>query len=78
MLLQENRSEETEKQIETAFVKMAACFPDATKAKESFHKLNQIKDNNIFNYLELLLDQSTIVEAEATRVRSLPFFLFFL
>ncbi|XP_022976675.1 sister chromatid cohesion protein PDS5 homolog A-like isoform X2 [Cucurbita maxima] len=67
----ENRSEETEKQIETAFVKMAACFPDATKAKESFHKLNQIKDNNIFNYLELLLDQSTIVEAEATREKLL-------
>ncbi|KAE8649626.1 sister chromatid cohesion protein PDS5 homolog A isoform X1 [Cucumis sativus] len=63
----ENRSEEIEKQIETAFVKMAACFPDPTKAKESFHKLNQIKDNNIFNSLELLLDQLTIGEAEATR-----------
>ncbi|XP_038899210.1 sister chromatid cohesion protein PDS5 homolog A isoform X2 [Benincasa hispida] len=63
----ENRSEEIEKQIETAFIKMAACFPDPMKAKESFHKLNQIKDNNIFNSLELLLDQLTIVEAEATR-----------
>ncbi|TYK31652.1 sister chromatid cohesion protein PDS5-like protein A isoform X1 [Cucumis melo var. makuwa] len=63
----ENRSEEIEKQTETALVKMAACFPDPTKAKESFYKLNQIKDNNIFNCLELLLDQLTFSEAEATR-----------
>lgn len=63
----ENQSEEMEKQIETAFVRMAACFPEPTKAKESFYKLNQIKDNTIFNSLELLLDQLTIVEAQATR-----------
>lgn len=52
---------------------MAACFPDPTKAEESFHKLNQIKDNNVFNLLELLMDKLTIVEAQATRVRSLSF-----
>ena len=71
MLLQENQSEEVEKRIETAFLKMAACFPDPTKAKESFHKLNQIKADNIFIPLELLLDELTSVEAEATRVRSI-------
>lgn len=76
MLQQENQSEEMEKQIETAFVRMAACFPEPTKAKESFYKLNQIKDNTIFNSLELLLDQLTIVEAQATRVSSLPFVYF--
>ncbi|XP_023523391.1 sister chromatid cohesion protein PDS5 homolog A-like isoform X2 [Cucurbita pepo subsp. pepo] len=63
----ENQSEEVEKRIETAFLKMAACFPDPTKAKESFHKLNQIKADNIFIPLELLLDELTSVEAEATR-----------
>ncbi|XP_022131924.1 sister chromatid cohesion protein PDS5 homolog A isoform X2 [Momordica charantia] len=63
----ENRSEEIEKKIVTAFINMAACFPDPTKAEESFHKLNQIKDNNVFNLLELLMDKLTIVEAQATR-----------
>ncbi|KAG6608062.1 Sister chromatid cohesion protein PDS5-like A-B, partial [Cucurbita argyrosperma subsp. sororia] len=63
----ENQSEEVEKRIETAFLKMAASFPDPTKAKESFHKLNQIKADNIFIPLELLLDELTSVEAEATR-----------
>ncbi|XP_050886005.1 sister chromatid cohesion protein PDS5 homolog B isoform X2 [Lathyrus oleraceus] len=57
--LKEICAEETEKQIECVFTKMAASFSDSQKAEECLHKLNQIKDNNLFKSLEKLLEEPT-------------------
>ncbi|KAH7567871.1 hypothetical protein JRO89_XS07G0171100 [Xanthoceras sorbifolium] len=56
----ENRPEEMQKRLESSFVKMSALFPDPSKAEECFQRLNKMKDNNIFNVLEELLDELTI------------------
>ena len=42
--VQETSSEEMQKRIKTSFMKMAALFPDPSKAEDSFHKLNQMKE----------------------------------
>ncbi|KAK9993628.1 hypothetical protein SO802_023331 [Lithocarpus litseifolius] len=63
----ETSSEEIQKRIKTSFMKMAALFPDPSKAEDSFHKLNQMKDNNVFNSLALLLDELKIVDAQTIR-----------
>ncbi|EEF48385.1 androgen induced inhibitor of proliferation (as3) / pds5, putative [Ricinus communis] len=63
----ESGSEEMQKRIKNSFMKMSASFPDPSKAEECFHKLNQMKDNNIFNSLELLLVERTIINAQTTR-----------
>ncbi|XP_058724136.1 sister chromatid cohesion protein PDS5 homolog B isoform X3 [Vicia villosa] len=57
--LKEICAEETEKKIESVFTKMAAYFSDSHKAEECLHKLNQIKDNNLFKSLEKLLEEPT-------------------
>ncbi|KAK4572844.1 hypothetical protein RGQ29_031022 [Quercus rubra] len=63
----ETSSEEMQKRIKTSFMKMAALFPDPSKAEDSFHKLNQMKDNNVFNSLALLLDELKIADAQTIR-----------
>ncbi|XP_012567744.1 sister chromatid cohesion protein PDS5 homolog B isoform X3 [Cicer arietinum] len=57
--LKELCAEETQKKIESVFTKMAASFSDSHKAEECLHKLNQIKDNNMFKSLEKLLEEPT-------------------
>lgn len=57
-------------------MKMAASFMDPSKAEECFHKLNHMKDNNIFNTLALLLDELKYTDAQATRVRYLLIYFF--
>lgn len=54
---QEISPEETQKKIESTFIKMAAFFPDSHKAEECLFKLNQIKDNSMFKLLEELLEE---------------------
>ncbi|KAK8466806.1 hypothetical protein PHAVU_008G163350 [Phaseolus vulgaris] len=49
--------EEMQKKIDSMFTKLAAFFPDSHKAEECLHKLNQIKDNSVFNLLEQLLEE---------------------
>lgn len=75
-MLQEKSPEETQKRIKSLFTKMSASFVDSSKAEECFQRLNKLKDNNIFNALDELLDELTIENAKATRVRYLlvPFF----
>ncbi|KAK6939869.1 hypothetical protein RJ641_029400 [Dillenia turbinata] len=51
--------EEVEKRIKASILKISACFPDPCKAEELLNKLNQIKDNGIFNALVQLLDEET-------------------
>lgn len=75
--MQETSSEEMRKRIKASFIKMAAFFPDPSKAEDSFHKLNQMKDNNIFNSLALLLDELKIIDARTIRVSLLFAFLTF-
>ncbi|XP_065880511.1 sister chromatid cohesion protein PDS5 homolog B [Euphorbia lathyris] len=63
----DNSSEEMQMRNKFSFLKMSAFFPDPSKAEEGFHKLNQMKDNNLFNMLELLLVDQTSINAQTTR-----------
>ena len=69
-LLQENCPEEKQNKYNSLFIKMASSFADPCKAEECFQKLNNMKDNNIFNMLTLLLDDLEHMNAQITRVRS--------
>ncbi|KAM7256072.1 hypothetical protein ACFE04_011813 [Oxalis oulophora] len=60
-------SEETQKITKSLFIKLSACFPEPTKAEECFHKLNHLKDNNIFNALSLILEEQRFSIALATK-----------
>ncbi|XP_021806603.1 sister chromatid cohesion protein PDS5 homolog A isoform X3 [Prunus avium] len=62
-----NNSEEMQKRYKVSFLKMAVSFADPSKAEECFHKLNQMKDNNIFNSLALLLDELQFTDARTSR-----------
>ncbi|XP_008219648.1 PREDICTED: sister chromatid cohesion protein PDS5 homolog A isoform X1 [Prunus mume] len=62
-----NNSEEMQKRYKVSFLKMAVSFADPSKAEECFHKLNQMKDNNIFNLLALLLDELQFTDALTSR-----------
>lgn len=70
-VLQGSCHEETHEQMKNSFVKMSASFPDPSKAEGCFQRLNEMKDNTIFNSLEELLDNMTIKNAEILRVRLL-------
>ncbi|GAV71980.1 Cnd1 domain-containing protein [Cephalotus follicularis] len=79
----DNDTEETQKRIKSSFIKMSASFPNPAKAEECFYKLNQMKVNNIFTALALLLDQLTNSDAQASKDKFLkeigvkhPFFEF--
>ncbi|XP_017981381.1 PREDICTED: sister chromatid cohesion protein PDS5 homolog A isoform X2 [Theobroma cacao] len=63
----ENSSEDMKKKLKSSFVKMSASFPDPSKAEECFDKLSQMKDNNIFTSLGLLLDEVTLKNALVIR-----------
>lgn len=54
---------------------MAASFSDSQKAEEGFHKLNQIKDNNVFKLLEKLLEEQNFTTGQAIKVCCLLFHL---
>ncbi|KAK2453745.1 sister chromatid cohesion protein PDS5 protein A [Trifolium repens] len=60
-------AEETQKKIEGLFTKIAASFSDSHKAEEWLHKLNQIKDNNLFKSLENLLEESTFTNGQTIK-----------
>ena len=47
---------------------MAASFPDCHKAKEGFHNLNLIKDNNVFKSIEQLLEEQSFTIGQAIQV----------
>jgi sister-chromatid-cohesion protein PDS5 len=61
-------AEETQKKIEGLFTKIAASFSDSHKAEEWLHKLNQIKDNNLFKSLENLLEESSFTNGQTIKV----------
>jgi hypothetical protein len=50
------------------FTKIAASFSDSHKAEECLHKLNKIKDNNLFKSLEKLLEEPTFTKGQAIKV----------
>lgn len=62
-----NCLEETHEKMKNSFVKMSSSFPDPSEAEECFQRLNEMKDNKIFNSLEELLDNMTIKNAEILR-----------
>ncbi|KAF2579554.1 hypothetical protein F2Q68_00005663 [Brassica cretica] len=50
------------------FVQLSACFPDASKAEDFFHKFDQMDDTSIFDALTLLLDELTFTKAQTIRL----------
>ncbi|XP_030527999.1 sister chromatid cohesion protein PDS5 homolog B isoform X3 [Rhodamnia argentea] len=63
----ETCSDELEKKIKASFERMSASFLDPTKAEECFYKLDQMKDNYIFNSLAQLLDEASLIKAQHAR-----------
>ncbi|CAN8234143.1 unnamed protein product [Cochlearia groenlandica] len=59
--------EDVQKKLESHFVKVSACFPDASKAVDFFHRLDQMRDTAIFDALTLLLDELTVTHAQSIR-----------
>ncbi|KAK4748065.1 hypothetical protein SAY87_014651 [Trapa incisa] len=64
---QENNSGETREKVRIIFKKLSASFPDSVKAEASFYKLDQLKDNYIFNALHQLLDELSVINAQNKR-----------
>lgn len=67
-MLQDQNVEEVKRKQKSYFVKLSACFPDASKAEDFFHKLDQMDDTSIFDALSLLLDELTFTKAQTIRV----------
>lgn len=63
----EHSLEEMQKRIGISFTKMSSSFPDPSKTEECFHKLNQVRDNRIFNFLAGILDEKTFANAQTVR-----------
>ncbi|KAJ0231686.1 ARM repeat superfamily protein [Hirschfeldia incana] len=59
--------EEVKRKQKSYFAKLSACFPDASKAEDLFHKLDQMGDASIFDALTLLLDELTFTKAQTIR-----------
>ncbi|KAJ1286407.1 hypothetical protein BS78_03G350000 [Paspalum vaginatum] len=59
----EEPSDEIWKKICATFRKMAASFPDTSKAEECFKNLHQMKDKNIFKDLVELINEGTTFAA---------------
>lgn len=59
--------DELDNKIKASFERMSASFPDPAKALECFYKLDQMKDNYIFNALAQLLDEASIIKARHAR-----------
>lgn len=68
LTLQENCPAEAERIIEASFLKMSASFPDPLKAKDCFHKLNELKDCRIFSMLQEFLEKETTTDVQTTMV----------
>ncbi|CAA2988300.1 sister chromatid cohesion PDS5 homolog A isoform X2 [Olea europaea subsp. europaea] len=63
---EENCPAEAERIIEASFLKMSASFPDPLKAKDCFHKLNELKDCRIFSMLQEFLEKETTTDVQTT------------
>ncbi|KAL2497210.1 ARM repeat superfamily protein [Abeliophyllum distichum] len=63
---EENCLAEGERMIEASFMKMSASFPDPLKAKDCFHKLNELEDCEIFSVLKEFLEKETTIDVQTT------------
>ncbi|CAM6113881.1 unnamed protein product [Calypogeia fissa] len=64
----EEDSPDLQKKIQASFKSIATSFFDSSKAEENMQKLHQMKDNNIFKSLNVLLTPTTpFKQALATR-----------
>ncbi|XP_059299133.1 sister chromatid cohesion protein PDS5 homolog B isoform X2 [Lycium ferocissimum] len=63
----EEVSEEIEKKMKMSIAKMSASFDDTAKAADCFRKLDMVKDSQIFDLLEKLLNEQNTEEAQTTR-----------
>lgn len=71
--MQEEDTPDLQKKIQASFKAIATSFADSSKAEENMQKLHQMKDNNIFKSLNVLLTPTTqFKQALATRVRFSP------
>lgn len=73
LVVKETCSDELAKKIKASFERMSASFSEPAKAEECFYKLDQMKDNYIFNSLAQLLDEASIIKARHARVRCHPY-----
>ncbi|CDY44536.1 BnaCnng11470D [Brassica napus] len=63
--------EEVKRKQKSCFVKLSSGFPDASKAEDFFHRLDQMNDASIFDALTLLLDELTFTKAQTIREKFL-------
>ncbi|KAL0878226.1 hypothetical protein Bca101_027932 [Brassica carinata] len=67
----DHNEEEVKRKHKSYFVKLSACFSDASKSEDFFHKLDQMNDTSIFDALTLLLDELTFTKAQTIREKFL-------
>lgn len=67
-----NGSDNRDKRV-PMFRKLSASFPDPGKAEEWFDKLDQLKDNHIFDALDQPLREMSIINSDIEKVRILLF-----
>lgn len=59
-----NSTDEIQNKIRVSCKRMSASFVDSSKAEECFEKLQQMKDEEIFNKLLLLLNEKTSLNSD--------------
>ncbi|XP_023643713.1 sister chromatid cohesion protein PDS5 homolog A isoform X2 [Capsella rubella] len=63
--------EEAQRKKKSYFVKLSACFPDASEAEDFFQKLDQMRDASIFDALTLLVDELSSTNAQIIKEKFL-------
>ncbi|XP_019093838.1 PREDICTED: sister chromatid cohesion protein PDS5 homolog A-like isoform X1 [Camelina sativa] len=63
--------EEAQRKKKSYFVKLSACFPDASEAEDFFQKLDEMRDASIFDALTLLLDELSSTNAQIIKEKFL-------
>ncbi|EFH65409.1 binding protein [Arabidopsis lyrata subsp. lyrata] len=66
--------EEVQRKKKSYFVKLSACFPDASEAEDFFQKLDQMRDASIYDVLTLLLDELSSTKAQIIKEKFLNMF----
>ncbi|AAF07790.1 hypothetical protein; 73483-63403 [Arabidopsis thaliana] len=63
--------EEAQRKKKSYFVKLSACFPDASEAEDLFEKLDRMRDASIFDVLTLLLEELSSTNAQIIKEKFL-------
>ncbi|PWA83208.1 ARM repeat superfamily protein [Artemisia annua] len=63
----QNVSEKGEERVKKMFAKMSTCFPKSLKAEDCFHRLNLVKDADLFNKLKEILSEVKLEKSQIIR-----------